>query len=261
VSERFAAVPLRFVDALRLREVSADEFALGCWLVAEAGQRGEVATTLAAVREMLGWECGPDTVARRLRKLAEEGWLECHATPGRAGWTVRLVALKLRDSSAHPPQLLRTEGASRAEFDLLTDLRTPSGGEAREAVSETGPRASEAPHETPHLARAGEDETRRDTPAPPVLRTDISALSGSSPTPKQERRLAEAEAESPEGFARLVADARAARNVRSQVALLVSKVEQGAHLRPVKRQPQVCPECEVGAGRHAADCSRARAAG
>jgi hypothetical protein len=110
-------------------------------------------------------------------------------------------------------------------------------------------------------ARASKGERPSVAPATAVAFDDlIDNLPGAPPTPKQRTALLEAYLVAPDGFALVVAESKRG---RVPIALLTSKIASGTHLALQgkanrKANPAlVCPECEIGDGKHVAGCSQA----
>ena len=124
-------------------------------------------------------------------------------------------------------------------------IREDGGG----ARADTGAGAREA---------AAQGAERQDGEAVAAFGKLIAKLTGAPPTPRQRAEWFGAYKAAPAGFASVVAEVRAATTARSQVALLAARIRDGAHLAAQSKAdykaPPPCPECEIGGGRHAADC-------
>ena len=177
--ERFAAVPRRFTDALRRRELTPEEYLLGCFLIDEARGDGVVITTLLGLQEAIGWTCDSETARRRLRTLEEGGWVRCEASPGRASWTIELAGLLLDASatdsspdsspnSSRIPHEFLAGGPSDEELEFLSDFLAPEADDSRDPRADAGLRPDESSSPTSSLARTRGDDTRRHKTRLPV---------------------------------------------------------------------------------------------
>ena len=100
-TDRFAAVPLRFFDALERDEINADAFLVGTYLVGRVDfETGKTARTLRALADGLRWSKSDDTLRRTLARLRELGWIEYETTGGqRRPYVIVLKNLARRDTT------------------------------------------------------------------------------------------------------------------------------------------------------------------
>ena len=124
----FARVPHRFTDALRRREVTQRQYALGVYLIATADFRtGYLSRTLAVLADECGYAspATSDLLSRDLTALERLGWIRQHVVQGqRRPRTVELTGLLPTSTPARLPHEFRTEGADVAEVTSTHAGRT-----------------------------------------------------------------------------------------------------------------------------------------
>jgi hypothetical protein len=133
--ERFTRIPRRFHDALRRDDVNARQYLLGCYLAGEVDFRtGEIALTLDALTDGVGWDWSQDTLLRDLKALRPT-WLDFETRQGqRRPYVFRLTGLRIR-AEAEPPHDFRTETPSPAEVTSKLRMSEQPTNPPRERVS------------------------------------------------------------------------------------------------------------------------------
>lgn len=125
--ERFAAVPERFTEALRARQITWRQYALGVYLLGTADHRSwELTRTLEQLSAESAFPMTRDSLSRDLRALESGGWIRCEIGVGQSLWRIKITGLRRR-TSAEPPQTLRKEKADSAEVPSASELYAGAG--------------------------------------------------------------------------------------------------------------------------------------
>jgi hypothetical protein len=135
--DRFTQIPRRFHDALERDEINHRQFFLGCYLAGKVDyQTGEVAFTLRALADNMGWDWTDETLRKDLRHL-RPGWIDYSAKQGqRSPYIFRLTGLQV---GAHfQPRVRPTLEVSSNEADTASPATPPQQRDVAPAQPPTG---------------------------------------------------------------------------------------------------------------------------
>lgn len=173
--ERFVRYPRRFHDALRRADINPRQFLLGCFLAGEVDfETGEVALTLGALGDGLGWEWSEDTLLRDLKAL-RPAWVDFETKQGqRSPYLFRLTGLAVGIGAELPADFRR---------------ETPSGAEVTSELRKSGPPAKSQPERDPARSEpppSGSPKKRRDETRRESLSEERDPLLGETTAPERD---------------------------------------------------------------------------